>query len=400
MKVIFGVLGVFLVAFLVLRALPTPEQSHLHTEMAVAYEVGDGVTTTGFVVRDEVVMTGTDPLLALQRQEGEWVSVGEAVATAYSDADARARQVELDALNVELEQLEYAYAHAAANADAGILDSNITAEITQTAVYVAQRNMTAVQDSTGKLKTYILRRYTGEDDSAALWARMSELKQQRDSLAAAASTGASAMFSPAAGYFSANVDGYETLLTPAALQDMTAAKLLELTSRQVAPPTNAMCKVITSNTWYYVTAVDAEELKNCAVGDELTVRFAYDLSSDITMRVERVGMDKDGTGILVLSADRYVFETTSMRQQAADIVFRTYSGLRVPKQALYVNEDGSAGVYILEGASAAWKSVRILRDNGESYIVELDKSSTGNLWPGDEIIVTTDELYDGKVVAP
>ena len=32
------------------------------------------------------------------------------------------------------------------------------------------------------------------------------------------------------------------------------------------------------------------------------------------------------------------------------------------------------------------------------YVVELDKSSTQNLWPGDEIIVGARNLYDGKVV--
>lgn len=399
LKVVFGVIGVFFITYLVLRAIPSAEESRLYTETAVAYEVGDGVTTTGFVVRDERIMTGTDPLLALQRQEGEWVGVGEAVATAFSDADARAKQVEIDSIEEELGQLEYAYAHAAANADAAVLDSNITAEITQTAVYVSQRNMTAVQDSTGKLKTYILRRYTGEDDSAALWQRITELRQEVEQLEAAAEPGASALYAPEAGYFSSNVDGYESLLTPDSLSEMTVSRLEELSSEQVSAPVNALCKVITSNTWYYVTAVDSEALKNCSVGDRISVRFAYDLSDDVSMKVVRVGSDENGQGILILSADRYVFETTSMRRQTADIVFQTYSGLRVPKQALYVNEDGEAGVYILEGASAAWKAVTIIRDNGDSYIVTLDKSSTDNLWPGDEIIVTSEELYDGKVVA-
>ena len=47
---------------------------------------------------------------------------------------------------------------------------------------------------------------------------------------------------------------------------------------------------------------------------------------------------------------------------------------------------------------ASWKTIEILHDNGESYVVKLDKSSTGNLWPGDEIIVGARNLYDGKVV--
>ena len=42
--------------------------------------------------------------------------------------------------------------------------------------------------------------------------------------------------------------------------------------------------------------------------------------------------------------------------------------------------------------------MNILHDNGETYVVELDQSSVNNLWPGDEIIVTGRDLYDGKVV--
>ena len=60
--------------------------------------------------------------------------------------------------------------------------------------------------------------------------------------------------------------------------------------------------------------------------------------------------------------------------------------------------DQKPGVYVAEGKTAAWKQVKILYDNGESYVVELDKSSIDNLWPGDEIIVGGRNLYDGKVV--
>ena len=90
---------------------------------------------------------------------------------------------------------------------------------------------------------------------------------------------------------------------------------------------------------------------------------------------------------------------TMLRQQSADVVFASYSGLRVPKDAVRVNENGKIGVYILEGAVARWKPINILHDNGESYVAALDKSSTNNLWPGDEIIVGAKDLYNGKVVS-
>ena len=41
---------------------------------------------------------------------------------------------------------------------------------------------------------------------------------------------------------------------------------------------------------------------------------------------------------------------------------------------------------------------KIIYDNGEMYIAALDQSSTGNLWPGDLILLDTQELFDGKLV--
>ena len=116
------------------------------------------------------------------------------------------------------------------------------------------------------------------------------------------------------------------------------------------------------------------------------------------MKVERIGEDEGGSRLLVLSCDSYMQEATLLRQQSADVVFTSYSGLRVPKEAVRVNENQQPGVYVLEGSTAVWKSISILHDNGESYVVELDKTTTDHLWPGDEIIVGAKNLYDGKVV--
>ena len=115
------------------------------------------------------------------------------------------------------------------------------------------------------------------------------------------------------------------------------------------------------------------------------------------MKVEKITPEEDGSRLLILSCDKYMQDTTLLRQQSADIVFSSYAGLQVPKQTVRVL-DGQTGVYVLEGNMASWKPIKILYDNGESYVVEKDKSSTGNLWPGDEIIVGARNLYDGKVV--
>jgi hypothetical protein len=128
------------------------------------------------------------------------------------------------------------------------------------------------------------------------------------------------------------------------------------------------------------------------------VNFVYDFYSSVRMKVERISPSENERCILVLSSEAYIQSAVTARTQSADLIFADRSGLRVPKTAIYVNEEGSSGVYVLEGAEAKWKSIQILYDNGDSFVVALDKSSTKNLWPEDEIILTTGEIFNGKVM--
>ena len=115
------------------------------------------------------------------------------------------------------------------------------------------------------------------------------------------------------------------------------------------------------------------------------------------MRIERIGEAEDGMRLLVLSGSRFVRSVTLLRRQTCDLIFRSYSGLRVPKEAVRTDEAGATGVYVLEGAVARWKQIEVCYETTENYVATLDVSSTDNLWPGDEILLG-DGLYDGKVV--
>ena len=99
----------------------------------------------------------------------------------------------------------------------------------------------------------------------------------------------------------------------------------------------------------------------------------------------------------MLSCDEFTSDITALRQQSVNLIFNSYAGLRVPKEAVRM-VDGETGVYVLEGSSQKWKPITILGDTGDHYIVENDRSDTDHLWPGDEIIVSGTDLEDGKVV--
>ena len=367
----------------------------LMTTTVTPYEAGAGYYASGFVVREEELLYSQYGTTVLSCAEGAHVAANDTVATGYRSEDARLRQTRMDELSGQIEQLQYAWSAVSSVYDQAALDADIADALAQLSRYLALRDMNSVSDLSPELKGLILRRTGSGTDSGALQSRISALQAELDTLEAQSAGDTSAISAGRAGTFSAAVDGYEAVLTPERLMDMTVAEFEAVQPDEA--DAHAIGRLITSTTWYYACVVPASELSDVEEGDRATLTFARDYYQPVTMRVERLGENEAGSRLLVLSSDRALQNVTLLRQQSAEIVFTSYAGLRVPKSAVRV-ENGQTGVYILEGTLAKWKPITILHDTGESYVVTLDTSSTNNLWPGDELIINAKNLYDGKVV--
>ena len=368
----------------------------LTTVTAVEYEAGTGYYTTGFVVRDESVVQTSYDIAVLSAAEGEHVSAGASIATGYLTDGAQQRQSRIAELRSQLQQLNFAYQYSANAADQAALDAEIKSSLAAMSRYIVRRDMNSVSDLAPELKGLVLRRSSDDTDADSLQLQIGALQQELDNLLSQAENDTKTVRVSEAGYFSAVVDGYESVLTPDILDTLSVPDYQALQSRPIADGT--IGKLIHGDTWYYVTAVPADEARDVKAGDTVQVTFARDFYEKIDMNVERVGDNEAGYRMLILSCNRYMQNVTLLREQSADVIFVSYPGLRVPKDAVRVDENGQPGVYVLESAMARWKSITILHDNGESYVVDLDKNSTANLWPGDEVIVNAKDLYDGKVV--
>ena len=367
----------------------------LMTATVTPYEAGAGYYASGFVVREEELLYSQYGTKVLNCAEGAHVAANDTVATGYRSEDAKTRQTRIDELSGQIEQLQYAWSAVSSVYDQAALDADIAGDLAQLSRYLALRDMNSVSDLSPELKGLILRRTGSDSDSGSLQARISTLQAELETLEAQSAGDTSAILAGKAGTFSAAVDGYESVLTPERLMEMTVAEFESVQPDET--DANAIGRLVTSATWYYACVVPASELSGVEEGNRATLTFARDYYQPVTMRVARLGGNEAGSRLLVLSSDRALQNVTLLRQQSAEIVFTSYSGLRVPKSAVRV-ENGQTGVYILEGTLAKWKPITILHDTGESYVVTLDTSSTNNLWPGDELIINAKNLYDGKVV--
>ena len=383
--------------------------------LSYAYTVDDSLEATGFLVREERVLASPGGIVDLLPEEGEKVSRGETVALLYQNDSGLARKEELQSLTMEKEQLQYALERTQSGGDSSQLSQQVIDAI------VALRSSVSTGDLTLLLKSLVYKRdFTfngGEEDgdaAAAIQSSIDAVDAQIAALSAQAAQDTSRLTASQAGVFSGQTDGYESLLTPALLETITPGQLSQLDRQRPQPDAGAVGKLVTDATWYFVCAMGEEEAGRLIEGRTVTVRFSRDWSGEVDMKVERVGETPENSRVtVVLSSDRYLSETTLLRKQTVELVFDSQTGIRVPTQAVRVEErtvtdpeteeekqELVTGVYVLVGQQAEFKPVTILAQLEDFALVKSADGSDGKtaLRAGDEVILSSVELFDGKVI--
>ena len=401
--------------FSVLRSL----DDRTYTVTTYAHTVDDAVEATGLLIRAETVVTGqTAAIVDVLPDQGEKVRAGAAVAYLYQDESALDRRRQLRTLMLEEEQLKYAL-QGQDGSDTSHLDQSIVDAMVGLRTAAAYGDLTSLEEQSLSFKSLVIRHgYTSDAGVDELSAAITALDGQIQALQSASALDTTTVYAPCSGTFSAMADGYESTLYPDMLETLTATGLKQLMTQDPAAPTGAVGKLITSSKWYLATTVSPEVAERLVAGRSVRVRFSRDWSGEVSMKIERLDQAQDNACLVILSSTRNLADTSMLRKQTVDIVFNSLSGIRVPKKAVRTEnrevtdpETGETttkqviGVYVLTAAQAEFKAVEILADDGDYYLVQavLPDVPTDNqlktaFRAGDQVIVSSDELYDGKVM--
>ena len=381
--------------FYAVRSLQDP----FTTAVAYSYTVDDGVEASGLLVRQEMVLPARSGIVALTAGEGEKVAKGQAVAVLYSSTAAQERAQQIRALELEAEQLEYALTGAGGGGTAARLDEDIADSILKLRAAAAENNLTNLESQVLELKSGILKReYTyGTGDIGALTGQLAQLRLQLTDLRRQARQDTTAITAERSGVFSTQADGYESLVTPEDIFTLTPDEVDRLMAVGESDQ-EALGKLITDSRWYFVAVLPVGDAERLTEGRRATVSFSRDWSGDVIMQVESLSDPQDGRVTAVFSSTRSLAETTLLRRQTVDIVFDRETGVRVPREALRVDEEGNPGVFCVVGRRAEFKSARVLAEGEDYYVLTAAVSDRTSLRPGDEVIVRATGLYDGKVV--
>ena len=397
---IFKILSIALLAAVVIyfavqgyRYISDP----INTTLAYASAEEVTIEVNGYLVRDEETFHSDAGTLSHALSEGERVGRNQVMATAYSDSGALTRVERLEQLELRLEQLSFSLI-SYLDPDAALkLDSSINTDILALRQSVSGGEYSGAEEELSSLKSAILKRdYTSasqEEIEADIKTTEQEIAEVKGSLNGTAIT------APEGGIYSAVCDGYETVLTLDFLNDdLTPGKLSSV--KPTGSDSANVGKLIYGDTWYYAANITDEQAQQLDGRSTVTLRFAKGLTMDLKMKVVSISRSENGHRTLLLSSEKYIAQTTLLRHQAATLVLRTYEGLRLPSNALRVNDQGVAGVYCRPGVRARFKPVQVVYQ-GDGYVLVEAASNVEDssmLRQGDEVIATAAELYDGKVI--
>lgn len=381
------------------------------TATLYTYTAEERLESQGYFFREETLLEEHSQLAEVLCAEGEKVGKGDPVVRIYASAQGYEIQKELEAATVELDSLNYILSRTGDNAGTVELDEQIVDAFTTLRAQATAGELKELSEQADELRSLIFRRDYTYNGSDILTSQIAAAKARVSELSAQASAAYEIITAPASGLYSAQVDGYEGVLTLDALEGLTPGALTRLAGQQGGVAAGSLGKIVTNSGWYFACNLSASAVGTIHTGDSVKLRFG-DSNRDFSAQIVRISDEENGMVTAVFFSKEYAALLTGLRNQSVEIITGSATGFRVPKRSVRVAEDGTLGVYRVSGTQAEWVKIDILWEEEDFYLIKqapktdengtqvemTDFEKATSLRAGDTVIVKGEEIYDGKVV--
>ena len=364
---------------------------------AAQVSMDDSFSTTGYFIRQEkVIDIAEGDTVEYNYSDGDKVSEGTALVTEYANEDALTISRELKNIEENIAQLETLRNVTSTTTNSSQINQKIIDQMNAICEEVESGSLSRITSLASELRQLALKSGSLSNDREDIDVEIASLKTQAADLEERLSGSTTDITSPCSGYFCESVDGYEDIFTPDVVDDLTLSRLNELSDEKPAK-TSGKGKVVSSYVWYFAAKVSDTDAKHLTQGNTVKIRFSQ-ASRDVQATVSSIRDDADTDDTLVIFRSQDMNEDLiSMRKQLATVVVASYSGLKVPKSAVRM-EDDKMGVYVLSNSVASYKNIEPLFEGDSYYIVEQNVTGNDSLVINDDIIVEAKDVNDKKVM--
>ena len=236
----------------------------------------------------------------------------------------------------------------------------------------------------------------GETDETH--AHLQSLREEKASLIGGASdTEIKSETSSGLFYDSDYVDGFESIFTTQALEDITPQSLRELIEKDpVIPDGKTVGKFVYGYEWHLAMELSPSVAFGFHVGKAYS--FTFPENDNATARLTLTKMVAGEHSVLaVFVCESHPSDFLFYRKQTVEITVGESEGFYIPETAL-ITQNGVSGVYVFEESTVRFRQVDIIW-RGEGYAIAAlpSEDSLTELVENDILIVSGKDLYEGKV---
>ena len=367
------------------------------TTVATQMILDDSFSTSGYFIRDEnIIDIAEGDTVQYNYSDGDKVAKGASLVTEYKNEDALTISRELKNIRDNINQLETLRTASTTNTNSNQLNQKIIAQMNVISDEAESASLRQISSLTSELRQLSLKSSSLQGGNKDVEAELVSLRAQESELENRLEGKTTSITSPHSGYFCETIDGYESVLTPDIVEDLTLSSLDKLVNQKKSTPSDKG-KIISSYSWYFAAKVNDAQTKHLTQGNSVALRFAQ-TSQDVKATVHAIRDDVHNDQTLVIFQSQDMNEDlVSMRKQAVTVIIDTYSGLKVPKSAVRMEND-EMGVYVLSDSVSRYKKIEPLFEGEDFYIVKQNVTGNDSLVADDDIITEAKDLDDKKVV--
>ncbi|MDR1628482.1 MAG: hypothetical protein LBR79_06915 [Oscillospiraceae bacterium] len=377
---------------------------NVSTETITQVTIDDVVDCKSIIIRNEDIISSENQIfLKYFVDNGERISKGDIVAKCFDSQEEAMYSAELSDIKNELETIQKVSLNDNFGRDLSSISKDINNEIRN--IFLKCEYLD-IYKNRKKITNLLNERQNALGNGNIFSKRVEYLKSRKSELEKMINSQTPNIYSPYAGYFVSKTDGYEKTVNYEDIKKFDYNDMIyENIIKNKADEKNAIGKIIKSTKWYVLCYVSAGEICNIQEGMEVSAKFACE-NDYIPAKVERIVKNEDENDSLVILSCEYMNNRLCFtRLENISVKKTSYSGFKIPKEALRFYEDSGAaykGIYVKNGANLIFKKINILYSENNFIVAETFKNSGGNdekpLANGDLVVVNGKNLYDGKCV--
>lgn len=291
----------------------------------------------GYVLRDETVVQGQNYKNGMEKlkTEGEKVAKGEPIFRYYTSGE--------EELKKKIAELDSKLQEALSNQkdllpnDTKSLEREIDAKLDE--LYQVN-DIQKIREYKKDINSYITKRAKMVGELSPSGSYIRSLIDKRNEYATELNSGSEYISAPQSGIVSYRIDGLEEVLS-AKTQDFSYLSIetlenLNLKTGQIIATSEEAGKIINNFRCYIAILLSSENAKEATVGDNVMLRLAS--SKEVEATIEYIAKEGESQ-LIVFSVEEQVEELINYRKISVDVVWWSYTGLKIPNSAIVYEND-------------------------------------------------------------